>query len=310
MTFSQSSQSSLSYIEEVTFGTTPAGDFTPLPFSTHSLDGTKEVVEGTDIRGDRQNHVERHGNKQTAGDIVADLRGGAYDALFESAMFSTWDDTPALNDELIVGSTQKSFTFEDAANDIGQYTLYTGSIVNSIAVSIAPNQMVTTTFGIIGKDFSNSAVGKTVSAYTETEPFDSYSGTISIGDSGGPLTANGTIMSVDFTLDNGLTHAFVVGSDSAPQINNAKAAVTGTISAYFEDALFIDRFINELESGLIVTVSDPAATSTYGFEFPRIKVNSATHSVDGGPRMVSMDFKALYDSTEGTTLKITRPASD
>jgi hypothetical protein len=81
MAFAQGSRSSLSYIVESTFGTTPAGNFTNLPFSTHSLNLTKDRVTGTDIQADRMPRVDRHGNRQVAGDIVADLRKGDYDPI-------------------------------------------------------------------------------------------------------------------------------------------------------------------------------------------------------------------------------------
>ena len=71
--FAQGSRSSLSYIVESTFGTTPAGNFTNLPFSTHSLNLTKDRVAGNDIQADRMPRVDRHGNRQSGGDIVVDL---------------------------------------------------------------------------------------------------------------------------------------------------------------------------------------------------------------------------------------------
>ena len=46
MAFAQGSRSGLSYIEETTFGTTPAGNFTAIPYNTHSLNLTKDRVTG------------------------------------------------------------------------------------------------------------------------------------------------------------------------------------------------------------------------------------------------------------------------
>ena len=90
MAFAQGSRSSLSFITESTFGTTPTGNFTNLPFSTHSLNLTKDRLAGTDIQADRMARVDRHGNRQVGGDIVVDLRDGDYDVLLESAMLNTW----------------------------------------------------------------------------------------------------------------------------------------------------------------------------------------------------------------------------
>jgi len=71
MAFAQGSRSTLSYIEEVTFGTTPAGNFQNLPFNTHSLNLTRDRVAGNEIQADRMTRVDRHGNTQVGGDIVA-----------------------------------------------------------------------------------------------------------------------------------------------------------------------------------------------------------------------------------------------
>ena len=72
MAFAQGSRSSLSFKSESTFGTTPSGNFQNLPFSTHSINLSKDRVEGTDIQADRMVQVDRHGNKITGGDIAVD----------------------------------------------------------------------------------------------------------------------------------------------------------------------------------------------------------------------------------------------
>ena len=176
MAFAQGSRSSLSFIVESTFGTTPAGNFTNLPFSTHSLNLTKDRVAGTDIQSDRMPRVDRHGNRQAAGDIVADLRDADYDAFLESAMLSTWS-----TNVLKVGTTPKFFSIEDYAADIDQARLFTGMTVSTMGISLAPNQMVTATYGMVGKDMTIGATEKTQDAASGAAPFDAYSGTLAIG---------------------------------------------------------------------------------------------------------------------------------
>ena len=298
MAFAQGSRSSLSYIVESTFGTTPAGNFQNLPFSTHSLNMTKERVAGTDIQADRMSRVDRHGNRQVAGEITADLRDTDYDDLLESAMLNTWN----LN-VLKVGTAPKYFSIEDYAADIDQARLFTGCSVNTLAVSLAPNAMVTGTFGIVGKDMTISATEKTQDAATGAAPFDAYSGDLEIG---GSVAAIVTAM--DFTLTNGFAPTFVVGDDSAPSLEVGDAVVEGTLSAYFEDAALLNRFINETETSLKVTVGDNEGTpNTMEFFFPRCKINSADVGVDGPTsRIISLTFVALRDDTEETNLRITR----
>ena len=298
MAFAQGSRSSLSYIVESTFGTTPAGNFQNLPFTTHSLNMTKERVAGTDIQADRMSRVDRHGNRQVAGEITADLRDTDYDDLLESAMLNTWN----LN-VLKVGTAPKYFSIEDYAADIDQARLFTGCSVNTLAVSLAPNAMVTGTFGIVGKDMTISATEKTQDAATGAAPFDSYSGDLEIG---GSVAAIVTAM--DFTVTNGFAPTFVVGDDSAPSLEVGDAVVEGTISAYFEDAALLNRFIDETETSLKVTVGDNEGTpNTMEFFFPRCKINSADVGVDGPTsRVIALSFVALRDETEETNLRITR----
>lgn len=300
-TFAQGSRSSLSYIVESTFGTTPAGNFTNLPFSTQSLNLSKDRVAGNDIQADRMPRVDRHGNRQVGGDVVVDLRKGDYDAFLESAMLNTW-----ATDVLKVGTTPKYFSIEDYAADVDQARLFTGCTVSSLALSIAPNQMVTSTFTMVGKDMTIGATEKTQDDPSGNAPFDAYSGAVAIGNVGAS-SASGVVTGIDFTLNNSFAPTFVVGDDSAPALEVGRAEIEGTLTAYFEDAALITRFLNETETELSVSVDDPTGSNEYTFLFPRVKINSADVGVDGpNSRTISMSFVALYDSTEDTNLKITR----
>lgn len=301
MAFAQGSRSRLAYGVEFTFGTA-ASTYTNLPFNTHSLNLTKDRVAGNEIQPDRMPRVDRHGNRQTAGDIVVDLRDADYDDLIKSAMLSTFS-----TGVIKVGTTPKFLTIEDYAQDIDQARLFTGMAVNTMAVSLAPNQMVTTTFGMVGKDMTISATEKTASAASGAAPFDSYSGDLAIGNVGGS-SAVAIVTGMDFTLTNSFAPTFVIGDDSAPSLEYGRAEVEGTLTAYFEDASLINRFLNETETEIEVSVDDPTGTNAYTFLFPRVKINSADVGVDGPTsRIISLSFVALYDSTEGSNLVITKP---
>lgn len=302
MAFAQGSRSSLSYIAETSFGTTPATPtFAYLPFNTHSIDLTKDRVEGNEIQADRMTRVDRHGNKQAGGSIETDLRKGDFDELMESAFFNTFS-----TDVLKIGTTPKYFTMEDAAEDISQYRLFTGMAVSNMAVSIAPNQMVTGTFEMVGKTMTQSgstgSTGGTPTAASSNQPFDSYSGTISDGGS-----AISIVTSIDFSLANSLAPTFVVGSDAAQSLEYGRAVVEGTMTVYYEDETLINKFLNETESAIEVSVDDPTGSNSYTFLFPRVKYNGASVPVQNPQsRLITLPFVALYDATEGTNIKLTR----
>ena len=305
MAFSQGSRAGLSYVAESTFGTTPGSpSLIQLPYTTQSLNLTKERVTGTDIQPDRMLRVDRHGNRSAAGDIVADLRKADFDPFLESAFFNTFS-----TNVLKVGTTPKFFSIEDAATDITQFRLFTGMSVSSLAVSIRPNQMVTGTFSMVGKDMtiSGTSVDAVKTAPSGNAPFDAYSGALSIGDAGGTLSAAAIVTGIDFTINNALAPTFVVGSASTPQLEYGMATVEGTITAYFEDASLINRFLSETETALQVVVDDPTGSSDYTFLFPRVKINGADVPVDNPTsRIITLPFVALFDTTEATNLKLTR----
>ena len=301
MAFAQGSRSRLAFGVESAFGSA-ASSYTNLPFNTHSLNLSKERVAGNEIQPDRMPRVDRHGNKSVAGDVAVDLRDTAYDDLIESAMLSTFS-----TGVIKVGTTPKFLTLEDYAADIDQARLFTGCSVSTMSVSMAPNQMVSATFGMVGKDMTISGTEKTVAAGGVGEPFDAYSGALKVADVDGigAASALSIITSVDFTVTNSFSPTFVVGSDSAPALEFGRAEVEGTVTAYFEDLALVNRFLNETESAIEVSVADPSA-NTMTFLFPRVKFNAADIPVDGPTsRVVTLPFVALYDDTELTNLKIT-----
>ena len=304
MAFAQGSRSSLAYIAETAFGTTPATPtFANLPINSHSLDLTKDRVEGNEIQSDRMPRVDRHGNKQATGSLEVDLRKGDFDELMESAFLNSY-----ATNVLKIGTTPKYFSMEDAANDINQFRLFTGMSVSSMNVSIAPNQMVTGSFEMVGKGMTQAgttgSTGGAPTASSTNAPFDSYSGTISDGGAGISI-----VTSIDFSLTNSFAPTFVVGSDSAQQLEFGRAVVEGTMTVYYEDETLINKFLNETESSISVSVNDPTGLSAYTFDFPRVKYNGASVPLQNPQsRLITLPFVALYDTTENTNLKLTRTA--
>ena len=142
-----------------------------------------------------------------------------------------------------------------------------------------------------------SATQKTQTASAGNAPFDSYSGNIKLGNVGSLGSALSLITAVDFTITNNFAPTLVIGSSSAAALEYGMISVEGTVSAYFEDAVLLNRFINETESALEVSVGDGSNTLT--FLFPRIKINSADVGVDSPTsRIVNMSFVGLKDVSD------------
>lgn len=308
MAFAQGSRSRLSFAPEASFGvlpTTPA--FQTIPFKTHSLSLSKERVEGQDILSNRIPSVDRHGTRSAGGSIEVDLRRGDYDAFLESAMFNDFDGS----DELVVGTEPRFLTLEDAALDITQFRQFSGMAVNTATFNIAPNQMINTTFELVGKNMEQS--GTTLGAPDAAggfEPFDSFNGALFEGG-----TASGDaiciVSQLQFSITNSLAPIYAIlcgdDTDQAAQLEFGQAVVEGTMTAYYEDAALINKFLNETETSLSVTVDDTTGANGYTFLFPRVKYNGASVPVaNPQSRFIELPFVALLDDSDDTNLKIIR----
>lgn len=308
MAFAQGSRSRLSIAPEASFGVLPTTpSFSTLPYKTHSLTLSKERVQGQDILGDRMQSVDRHGNRMAGGSLEVDLRRGDYDLLLESAFFNTFDSS----DHLTIGTTPQFFALEDAALDITQFRQFEGCLVNSATFSVAPNQMVQTTFDIMGKNMlqAGSSLG-TPAAADGFEPFDSFNGELLEGGiTSGSETCS--VSQLQFSINNDVAPTYTIlcgaNADEAAAMQFGDATVEGTLTAYYEDAVLINKFLNETESVLSVTVDDPTGTNAYTFYMPRIKYNGAAVPVaNTQSRFIELPFVALRDSTAGYSLRLTR----
>ena len=231
MTIANGAQHSLHYVAETTYGTTPSTpSFSPLPHTGTTLAITKDAVESEKLRGDRQVEDFRHGNKTVGGDITAELEYGAFDDFLEAALCGTW-----AADVLKAGVTRRSFTIQRKFADLAtpEFHTYTGCEINTVALSVSPNAMVGTTFGIIGKNLSlgtSAITGSTFAADADEVPFDSFTGSIQEGGS-----SIATVTAIEMTLENGIEPLFSVGSQTTNRPAIGRSRLTGTLTTYFEN---------------------------------------------------------------------------
>lgn len=299
MSFATGGYHGISYVEEVTFGDTPSTpEMIKLRHTDCSLVLSKDSFASEELRSDRKISDLRHGTFQVSGDIGFELSYGEYDEFLSAALFNDWD-TNVLKD----GIDEKFFTIEREFSDITQYGIFTGCYMNTFSLSVASNAIVTGSFSVVGKStsYSGTPLDATPTASQTNSPFDSFTGTL---DEGGSTI--GVVTSVDISVENGVEPTFVVGSNSSARNVAGRSTVTGTVTAYFEDASLLNKFINETESSMKLTLGDGISES-YTIEIPRLKYSGGDNSVsDEGPIEMSLPFQGLYDSVEDATIVITR----
>tara|TARA_R100000005_G_scaffold95776_1_gene78724 strand:- start:246 stop:1154 length:909 start_codon:yes stop_codon:yes gene_type:complete len=298
MTFATGARHGLSYIAETVFGATPeTPSMTRLRHTACSLGLEKTTLQSEEIRDDRQIAHLLHGQKSVTGDIDVELSYGAFDALLAGLMQSDWDD-----DVLKAGVTQPSFTFERAFRDIGSYQVFTGCIVSRLRLTVRPDRLIGGRFSILGRSMSleSSALDATPAAGAAHDPMTGFKGAITEG--GDSL---GIVVGLDLEIDNGLEAAFTLGEVAATDILAGQSRITGEISSYFEDASLLEKFVDETESSLTLTLE--GAGGELALALPRLVYTGGSLPALGtGPVTLSLPFTALYDESAGSNLVLTR----
>lgn len=321
MALHSGSQTRIGYISEVTAGTTPATPaFNIIPIQDFSLTLSKDTFTDTTIQSDRQNHYFKHGNKKVGGDITCTLlSAGAtpsgntiFDPFWESLFNAAW-----LTNELKIGNTNKSFTFEKTITDTAAtktYFRYKGCQVTgaSIEVSLTAPTKVKWTIAGLDADALSTAIltGATyvdVPATPQPLIHINSNNTFKIGLNVAGLTATTLMTAFTLNIQNGSDINYYLGSAVAGSITSSKAQITGSATFYFSDQTIYNTFVNETQQALEVKLSDGSKSLT--ILLPAVVFSAATQVINNDNTLiVTMPFVAIY-STEGsinTSIKLTR----
>jgi hypothetical protein len=200
------------------------------------------------------------------------------------------------------GVTKKFYTVEEGFDDIDQHQYVTGAMVNTFSLSVATNAIVTGSFGLLAKTasaYSATPLDESPDAAPTTDPFDSYTGSLTEGG------ASAVVTSVNLSLSNGLESLFACFSEDAHRMGVGRANLTGSLSIFFENSTLANKFLAETESSLRFTLTDLAGNSCL-FTIPRIKYTGATKNITENNVVFDFPFQALADSTTSTCIIIDR----
>lgn len=304
MSNATNARSSLAIIKEATLGTTPATpQFTAQRFASSSFGLTRqELLDNS--KSDRRDYLYTvSANNSIAGSVGSPFAHENFDTLLESAMFGEWSTNVLKN-----GDTTVSMTIEEGQPDINVYKVYRGCIANGFTLNSPTEGLTTIDFPMLGLSETIATASESAAAYTAQPlrtPFTHCAGTITEG--GAPIAY---VSSVSLTLSQNLEASWRWGNCSAEDIIENRVDVTGTLVVYMRDTVLIDKFKNNTETSIEFTLNDrmdPANTLT--FTVPRVKYLSADAPIDDSTqRLVTLNFRGIYDATEECSLKITRSA--
>lgn len=303
-----SARHNLLYVAESTRGTTPTASPALLDFrhTSCNLKVAKGTNKSAELHSDGEIRDFRHGARQVNGDIGIELSYGSFDAILEAVLGGTW-----ASDVLKIGTTRRYFSlirhFSDLASGDKPYHFFTGCEFTGFNLTIPAEGMVTGSFNVLGINQTpvadlSALTTPTTGSPTTTKPFDAFTGSINEG--GGAIA---TVTEVSLAFTKSQSPRFVVGSDTADlEPTVGQADLTGTLTIYFEDATLLEKFLNETESSITVTLTDLAGND-YELSIPKVKYGDAPTDVSGqGAVPIALPFQALYDSTTGSAFQITR----
>jgi len=288
----------LLYVPEATFDTLPA---TPtmidIPFVDCSLSPDITKVTDNIIQGDTMHRYVVPTTQKVTGTISGEVSHTQMDWLLEGVFYSTFT-----SNVLSVGSTQSSYSLEIGATDISQYTLYSGAVVDKLALTFAPAGLVTYKADLVGASFSMGTVtnANTTTAAPHFAPLTTVNATIKANG------ANvGWITGATITFDRKTTVNYALGNATPRSMSTSFFNASGTLDLFFEDEIAFGYFKDNTASSLDWTLTD--GTNTYELLLPNMYYETFSVNVtSAGPIKVKSNFSAVYDPTTATVAKVTR----
>jgi hypothetical protein len=208
------------------------------------------------------------------------------------------------------GHTDKSYSVEEWFADVSLSEVYSGVKFTSAAVQLPPTGLATLGLSAAGQDLKTRGAARYFTSPTAA------------GTSGIVASVNGvlrvgsqtlaSVTGLNFTIDASYTGDPVVGSNVVPNQFAGRVRVSGQFTAYLEDAVLRDLFVDEVSTALLVamTTDNTAAAEFVSFAMTRVKVNSADKGDGEGGIVRTYNFTALLDSSGGANENTTIAMQD
>ena len=293
--------SSLRYVIETTIGTTPATPTTILlPTVEHSINYNKNTIDDPSIG--YQNNMKpsiADGNSWVDGYISVKGRHAQYDDLLMVALQGTW-----ATNVLKMSNTEQAVTVEEhietGTTDI--FNVSRGVEIPSVEITAKANELIDVKFNLLG--LTHAAGGTTpltaspTAIQTAKTPFVTCNGVMTLDGTAYPIT--------DFSLkiSNGISPKYAIASAAAYGFASESNEVTGSMTFLLKDQTVLTKFISGATAAIIFTMSD--GTNTHTYSIPSVKYRKWDKKVNKSAITASVDFEAIYNSTLGSLVSVTR----
>lgn len=201
----------------------------------------------------------------------------------------------------LTGQTNDSFYFEEWHPDLPSSERFGGCRVGQVDLGLPATGMATIGLQFLGIDMATAATAYYTAPAnaTTTGVLAAVNGKLRVGG-----TDIATVTQLQIGINANMSTAQVVGSNVSPDVFPGSVVVSGSFSAYFEDGVLRDNFVNEDEIGIFahMTADNSNNAPFMGLYMPRVKLGQS-QKADGQQGIVrSYTFQALLPTTGGAGL--------
>ncbi len=306
MPFGNSSETRIAYVAEASFGVTPATPtFAALRTTGGGVRTNKRTVVSDELRADRNVIDEVLVGLGAGGAYPFELSYGSLDPFLASALRGAWATNVLKN-----GVTPSYFTIEETI-ELGatdSFSRFTGSTVNTLSLSIPAQGKITGSLGLMAQKetLASAIISGATYAAASTEPVvnsSSHFAALSLTGISPALK----LRQLNLEINNNLRERPVLGSLFSEEFGAGRLDVTGTFEAYLEGGGQYQAVLDHASGALAFTMG-AATTKKYTVSLPKIILLDGARQVGGNADdvILSVPFRAVYDSTAACSIQITR----
>ncbi|WP_319825860.1 phage tail tube protein [Thalassovita sp.] len=266
MARAQGARAQMALAFESTYGTSPVGGYTKMPFATASL-GAEQPLQASELLGYGRDPLAPMRDAITAdGSIVVPVDTEAFGVWLKGAFGDpVTTGTGPYTHVFTSGSwALPSFTVETGLPDVPSYALYGGCMVDKISWQMARSGLLTASVEIVAQgETLGTASGAGTPATVDLQRFGHFNGSVTRNG-----TAIGNIVGAELSYSNTLDRVETIRADGKIEgADPSIAAMTGRIDVRFADTVLLSQAISgtscalefaySLASGEALTVSVP-----------------------------------------------------
>lgn len=318
MNQADSSETELSFVEEATWGVTPANPaWQRMRVTGEGLMLDKQTTQSAEITPNADVADEMDTGNSAAGPVNFELTFGDDDTgvILAHALRGSWDAGEPADDleDLIAGTEKKSLTiekrFELGATDA--FSRFPGLVVNSLNLNLNVGEPIKVTAEFLGKGESTGTAELAGATYTAPNAARPMAAPDMAALSVGGVVGSVYYTTLSLTVNNNAAVRPALGQVDAIGVRYGQRVIEGTMNAYFgsDSVALYDLFVSGADADISFTMTDTDGDS-YIVTMPRCRFITGKRTANGNNEdvMAEMTFRAMTDAVEGYAIKVQRTA--